>query len=177
MFLQSPHVSTYVQLKEAPVPRKIIIGLVVFALGAMAQNSLLRASPPIGAVVQTWSYDPQTNVVTLKIANTSHKDITAFNITHKETYADGRVEQGELLEELMGKIIIAKEIQGNTSRGAENFRKMHGDGAFHPGEVRDEIVGAQPGFQKIEALVDVVTYADATAEATNNDGLGRIIDE
>ncbi len=48
----------------------------------------VRASPPIGAVVQTWHYDPQANIVTLKIVNTSHKDITAFNIAIKETYAD-----------------------------------------------------------------------------------------
>ncbi len=35
-----------VKKKEATVPRRIIISLVVFALGALAQNSLLRASPP-----------------------------------------------------------------------------------------------------------------------------------
>ena len=159
------------------MPRRIIISLVVIALGAWAQNSLLRASPPIGAVVQTWSYDPQTNVVTLKIANTSHKDINAFNITHKETYADGRVEQGELLEELIGKIMIAKELQGDTSRGAEYFRKVHGDGAFHPGEVRDEKLGVQPGLKDFQAVIDVVTYSDGTADANNNDALGRIVDE
>ena len=29
----------------------------------------------------------------------------------------------------------AKELQGDTSRGAETFRKLYGDGAFHPAKV------------------------------------------
>ena len=148
----------------------------VIALALGASTSLL-ASPPIGAVVQTWNYDSKTNSVILKVVNTSHKDITAFNIAINETLADGRVDKSEMLEELVGKIIAAKELQGDTSRGAETFRKLYGDGAFHPGEVHDEIVGAQPGFQNIEAVVDVVAYLDGTAEATNNDALGRIVDE
>jgi hypothetical protein len=148
----------------------------VIAIALGASTSLL-ASPPIGAVVQTWNYDSKTNSVILKVVNTSHKDITAFNIAINETLADGRVDKSEMLEELVGKIIAAKELQGDTSRGAETFRKLYGDGAFHPGEVHDEIVGAQPGFQNIEAVVDVVAYLDGTAEATNNEALGRIVDE
>ena len=157
------------------MPRTIITLLSLFAFGA---STALRASPPIGAVVQSWHYDPQANLVTLKIVNTSHKDITAFNIAIKETYADGRVEEHEMLEELVGKIIAAKEFQGDTSRGAETFRKLYGDGAFHPGEVRDEKLGVQPGLKDYQAVIDVVAYMDATADADKNDAaLGRIIDE
>lgn len=154
--------------------RCIMYGLVLMFLFASASRA---QSPPIGAAVQTWHYDPTTNLVTLKIVNTSHKDITAFNIAIKETYADGRVEEHEMLEELVGKIIAAKELQGDTSRGAETFRKLYGDGAFHPGEVRDEQLGVQPGLTKYQAVIDVVTYMDGTADATNNDALGRIVDE
>jgi hypothetical protein len=154
--------------------RSLLYGLPLVFLFASASRA---QAPPIGAAVQTWHYDTKTNSVILKIVNTSHKDITAFNIAIKETLADGRVDTSEMLEDLVGKIIAAKELQGDTSRGAETFRKLYGDGAFHPGEVHDEIVGVQPGFQTIEAVVDVVTYVDGTAEATNNDALGRIIDE
>jgi hypothetical protein len=154
------------------------MNLIRFAVLLLFSVVSARAgTPPIGAVVQTWNYDPKTNSVTLKVVNTSQKDITAFNIAIKETLADGRVDKGEMLEELVGKIIAAKELEGDHSRGAESFRKLYGDGAFHPGEVHDEIVGVQPGFRRIEAVVDVVTYVDGTAEATNNDALGRIIDE
>jgi len=133
----------------------------------------LRASPPIGAVVQTWHYDPLTNMVTLKIANTSHKDITAFNIAIKETYADGRVEEHEMLEELVGKIIAAKELQGTTE--GESFRTRFGNGAFHPGEVRDEKLPVQPGLTNYQAVIDVVAYIDGTADSANDDALERIV--
>jgi hypothetical protein len=152
--------------------RPFMYGLVlVFASVSWAQ------APPLGAVVQTWNYDTKTNLVTLKIVNTSHKDITAFNIAIKETYADGRVEQHEMLEDFVGKILAAKELQGDHSQGAEAFRKMYGDGALHPGEVHDELMGVQPGLNKVEAVVDVVTFIDGTAQSNNKDALGRIVEE
>jgi len=149
----------------------------ILALCSLAVGWAQAPPARIGAVVQTWKYDPLTNTVTLKIVNNSHKDITAFNIAIKETYADGRVEQHEMLEELLGKILAAKEIEGDHSRGAEAFRKFYRDGAFHPGEEREEKLGVQPGLKDYQAVLDVVTYMDSTAEATNNDGLQRIIDE
>jgi len=115
--------------------------------------------------------------VTVKIVNNSHKDITAFNIAIKETYADGRVDKHEVLEELLGKIVRAKELQGDTSRGAENFRRLYGDGAFHAGAVWDEKLPVQPGLTNYQAVIDVVTYMDGTAESTNDDALGRIVEE
>lgn len=158
--------------KNAGYMTKRLAYLIITLLFAFS----LRASPPIGAVVQTWHYDPLTNIVTLKIVNTSHKDITAFNIAIKETYANGRVNEHQMLEELVGKILVAKELQG-TAEG-ESFRKQYGDGAFHPGEARDEKLPVQPGLIDYQAAVDVVTYIDGTADApVNNDGLGRIIEE
>jgi hypothetical protein len=143
----------------------------------MAQNSLLRASPPIGAVVQTWNYDPTHNppLVTLKIVNNSHKDITALNISIKETYADGRVDKHEMLEEFLGKIILVKEAQGTANEA--NFRNLYGDGTLHPGAVWDEKLPVQPELTDYQAVVDVVTYMDGKAESTNDDALGRIIEE
>jgi hypothetical protein len=154
---------------------RYVTSVFVLAL-ALGASTSLHASPPIGAVVQTWHYDPLTNIVTLKIVNISHKDITAFNIAIKETYANGRVQEHEMLEELVGKILVAKELQG-TAEG-ESFRKQYGDGAFHPGEARDEKLPVQPGLTDYQAVIDVVTYIDGTADApVNNDGLGRIVEE
>jgi len=56
----------------------------------------------MGAEVQSWHYDPAPTIVTLKIANSSHKDITAFNIAIKEAYADGHVNNHELLSDFVG---------------------------------------------------------------------------
>jgi hypothetical protein len=154
--------------------RSLMYGIVLVFASAV---SVLSQQSPIGAEVQTWNYDTKTNLVTLKIVNTSHKDITAFNIAIKETYADGRFEQHEMLEDFVGKILAAKELQGDHSRGAEAFRKMYGDGALHPGEVHDELMGVQPGLNKVEAVVDVVTFIDGTAQSNNKDALGRIVEE
>jgi len=141
----------------------------VFAFGASA----LRASPPIGAVVQTWHYDPLTNIVTLKIVNTSHKNITAFNIAIKETYADGHVSSHEQMTDSSGALAVIEEVKGTADE--DNLRKQVGDGVLHPGETRNEIIHVQPGLTTFEATVDVVAYADQTSEATNNDGLQRLI--
>lgn len=154
-----------------------LIFLAVFGIVLGGSTSAV----PIGAEVQTWSYDPQTNLVTVKIVNISHKDITAFNIAVKETYTDGRVEQHELLRELIGKILHAKQLQEklqrDTSEKAEALRKFYGDGAFHPGEVRDEKFPVQPGLKDYQAVIDVVAYMDGTADSANDEALKRIIDE
>jgi hypothetical protein len=73
--------------------------------------------------------------------------------------------------------LLSLLLQGDHSWGTESFRKLYGDGAFHPGEVRDEQLGVEPGLTNYQAVIDVVTFIDGTAEATNNDALGRIVDE
>src|SRR5712691_9269856 len=82
----------------------------------------LQASPPIGLVVQTWNYDPQTNVVTAQIVNVSKKDITGYNISIKETYADGRVSSHQLMADTAGAPAFLQELQGTV--GEENLRKL-----------------------------------------------------
>ena len=154
------------------MPRKTIITLL--SLLAFAFASSLRASPPIGAVVQTWHYDPLSNIVTLKIVNTSHKDVTAYNISIKETYADGHVNTHELLCEYAGKMVLVQEFKGTPDEA--EIRKQLGDGVSHPGESQNEIIGVQPGLQNFEAVVDVVAYTDQTAEATNNAALQRLLE-
>ena len=153
---------------------RYFITVSVIALALRAPSSL-HASPPIGAVVQTWSYDRQTNFVTLTIINTSQKDITAFNMAIKETYADGSVSQHEVLEELVGKILVAQELKGTAQEAG--FRRHYGDGVFHAGETRDQKVAVLPGLTDFQAVIDVVTYIDGTADSNNNDGLQRIVDE
>jgi hypothetical protein len=130
-------------------------------------------SPPNGAVVQTWHYDSQANAVTAQVVNVSHKEITGYNISIKETYADGHVSSHEMLFDYVGRIALVQEVQGTADEA--DIRKQFGDGLFHPGESRNEIFGVQPGLKDFEAVVDVVAYADQTVEATNNDGLQRLL--
>jgi hypothetical protein len=123
----------------------------------------------LGAIVQTWHLDPVTNMVTLTIANVSHKDITAFNIAIKEIYADGSENTHELLEDYSGRLAFIKEHQNDIA-----IRQQFGDGLFHPGETREELIAVQPGLRDIQSVVDVVKYADSTDETTNPEGLKRL---
>ncbi len=132
--------------------------------GAQAQTKQL------GAVLQTWHLDPVTNTVTLTIANVSHKDITGFNISIKEIYSDGSENNHELLEDYAGRVAFIKEHQN------DDLGRKYGDGLFHSGETREELIQVQPGLRDIQAVVDVVKYADQASEATNQDGLKRLQD-
>jgi len=133
-----------------------------------------RSAPLESVVVESWNYDPQTNMVTLHIVNTSHKDVTGYNISIKETYADGHIDNHELMSDFVGKLKFLQEIKGTADEA--RIRKELGDGLFHPGETRNELVGVQPGLKDFQAVVDVVAYADQTSEATNSDGLQRLVD-
>src|SRR5260370_35426601 len=74
----------------------------------------LRASP-IGAVVQTWHYDPQTKLVTAQIVNESNKDITPYNISIKETYADAHVKSHALMTDTAGGTSSLHELTRPTA--------------------------------------------------------------
>lgn len=146
----------------------------MLALSLFLCAPLTRSLPVTGVAVQTWHYDPQTNMVTLQIVNASRKDITGYNISLKETYADGHVENHEVLSDFVGRIKFLQDIKGTPEEA--RIRKELGDGLFHPGEVRKELVGVQPDLKDFQAEVDVVAYADQTREATNSDGLQRLAD-
>jgi hypothetical protein len=155
--------------------RSIMFGLVlVFASASFGQCPHL-SSPlqPLGAFIEAIECDPKTNSVTVTIGNVSHKDITAYNLSVKETLADGSTDSSELMADYVGRIALVKEAQGTADEA--DIRKQLGAGLFHPGETRKEFVGVQPGAKDIQIVVDSVTYADHTSETTNGDGLQRII--
>ena len=159
-----------------PVLKGISFGLVlVFASASFGQCPHPSSPPlqPLGAFIQVIQCDPKTNMVTVTIANVSHKDITAYNLSVKEILANGSTDSSELMTDYVGRIALVKEAQGTPDEAA--IRKQFGDGLFHPGETREEMVGVQPGAKDIQVVVDSVTYADLTSETTNVDGLQRII--
>src|ERR1700736_2717243 len=150
--------------------RSTIFGLIIILASASWAQS-----PHVGAVVQTWHLDTATNSITVKIVNNSHKNITGYSMTVKETYADGHVDSFEHSADFVGIIAFLKDYQGTTDEA--NLRKsVNGDGLFHPGEIREDIVGVQPNLMKFEAVVDVVTYADQSTDTTNGDALQRLVD-
>src|SRR5689334_4958999 len=64
--------------------RKALLIIIASALVSTG----LRASTP-GAVLESWKYEPKTKTLSLKMVNTSNKDITAYNIVFTLKYVDG----------------------------------------------------------------------------------------
>ncbi len=116
-------------------------------LGVLA--SPLRASSPIGAVVQDSHYDAAKGVVTFSILNTSKKDITDLTLLVRLILTDGTAQ---------------------THEYGSNF----GNG-IAPGAVfaMDVPLGQQQ-IQIASATVDLVVYADDTAEALNEEALASV---
>jgi hypothetical protein len=149
------------------LPYFFILSLTVLCIVAVPALPQVK-----GAVVQSQNYDAASNTVTLTIVNTSGKDITAYNISISETNANGQVNRHEMLCDYVGRLVLIKQVQGTADEAG--IRKQFGDGLFHPGESRNEITGAR-GLTHFQAVIDVVAYADGTAEASNNDGLQRML--
>src|SRR6267142_7174625 len=123
-----------------------------------------------GVVIEGWHYDPAQKAVILHLVNQSHKDVTAFNISILEKYADGStsyldgtpsdIHDHQMMEDMLGPTINAQ--MGVVSHGS-------GNGTFAAGTSRDypDLVGKD--VSGIDAVVDVVAYADGTAQVQNND--------
>jgi len=123
----------------------------------------------LGVVIESWYYDPVQKAVILHLVNQSHKDVTAFNISILEKYADGstsyldgtpsNIHDHQLMEDMVGLLI---NIQLGASPGS-------GKGTFVAGTSRDypDFVGKD--VSGIDAVVDVVAYADGSADVRDND--------
>ena len=109
----------------------------------------LRSSPSLGAVVQTWHYDATTKTVTIRVVNTSGKDITAFNLSVTVKYADGTSNFSERSEELLPSLIAGRDV-------------------FLAGTGRDEVIPETRDVIDVMAVVDLVAYSDLTADVGNN---------
>jgi len=132
------------------------------------EQSKLADSLP-GVVIESWRYDPAQKAVILRLVNQSHKDVTAFNISILEKYADGStsyldgtpsdIHDHQMMEDMLGLLI---SIQLGMSPGS-------GKGTFVAGTSRDypDFVGKD--VSGIDAVVDVVAYADGSADVLNND--------
>src|ERR1700730_10058661 len=131
--------------------RKIILPLALILLVAVSAVVSWAQAPPItGAVIQTSHYDPQTKTVTMRILNTPQTEITAYNISLTLTYADGTSSYTEGGTDFMNSI-----VNGLSDR-------------FMAGTSHDEVTHASKPVTNIKAVLDVVIYADQTAEVHND---------
>src|SRR5258707_7508134 len=130
----------------------------------------VRASPPIGAVVQSWHYDPLKTVLILRVLNISHKDITAYDISMTVKYADGTTNFSEVRTDFLP---LMATMQGGAD---DNMRRQFGNGTFEAGTSRDDTLGDQPKqVVDVTATLDVVAYADRTADMQNEPALDHLV--
>jgi hypothetical protein len=123
---------------------------------------------PLGAEVQSWHYDPIKGITTITIVNASHKDISAYSVMVMVFYADGTSNVTERTEDLLPGII-------STSVAGHSLTADGGNGAFAPGATRDLTSPDSKPMQNIQATIQVVAYADGTADVRNEESFKKIV--
>jgi hypothetical protein len=141
----------------------------------------------MGVVIESWHYDPVQKAVILHLVNHSQKDATAFNISIAEKYADGStnytdgtpsdIHDHQMMEDMLMAMINIQmglvrhgsgTIVAGTARDIGAMRAVRqgvesGNGTFAAGTSRDFIDHVSKDVSNIDAVVDVVAYADGTA--------------
>lgn len=140
-----------------------LVPFVILSAWASAAHSL-QASPPIGVVVEGSHYDSARQIVTFDLLNNSHKDISAYSMQVRITHPDGTVSTWEYGGDFLPYMIYAIE---NSQRD---------NGAPAPGATfKIDVPLGQQQVQTASASVDVVVYADDTADVLNEQIFKSII--
>jgi hypothetical protein len=131
-------------------PVELLSNRTVALVFTLACASVVRAQS--GALVQAWRYNPQTHLVEIRINNVSQKGITAFNMTVVMKHGDGTQDVGEA--------------------GAD-FSTGIGSLAAETGF--DTRLYSAKTVTNVEAVIDVILYADGTSEVHNKRAYDRIV--
>lgn len=136
----------------------------------LAFPSGAAAGPPRGATIRDARLNSNGNSATIRIVNSSNKDISAYVISVNVGYANGETNYSELLVDLLPLMMTKLE-----ESAASSLR----DGAFRAGETRSEVAAfkADPRnpAARVDADVVAVVYSDQTAEAQSEGALSRIV--
>jgi hypothetical protein len=158
-------------------PREMVFRVLAFSLlfsiCAFAPAQSLRASPPIGVVVQTWHYDPTTKVVTIRLVNTTQKDILAWNLSITETFADGSTSNHEVMTDLLDRMLTAQQAKGTVEEA--RITQRFGNGTFAAGAGFDQNIPEPKAVTNMQIVVDMVAYADRTADVQNEKAFAQVI--
>src|SRR6201987_179149 len=153
------------------VPMRVPFLLFVSLISA----GVARSHPLSGAVVQTWNYDPQSRLITIRILNTSDKDITALGVAANFTFTD-KAGQDQVSHVILLPDFLVQKVSLDRVRGTpEEERLLSGPEVLPAGGTYEEKTGVPPGFKDFSATIDVVVYADKTAETTNPHALQVLI--
>jgi hypothetical protein len=159
-----------------------------------AQNKLPNTL--LGVVIESWHYDAAQKTLTLHLVNHSNKTVTAFNISFAEKYADGStnpwyaegiphtLQDGGRMEDELNLLIQSNERRGGTGTmgvGPVVNGQIPGppSSVFAAGTTQDYLLmrGEEKEVADIEAVVDVVAYADGTADVQNDRAFRNLMAE
>lgn len=125
-------------------------------------------------VAVTWNYYPQPKTLFVHLTNNSGKDITAYNISVRNKYADGTQDDQccglQSSSEFLGGLIAAQMAKGTPS---EQFADR-ANNIFAAGTTRDQTILETKDISSVDAIVDVAVYADGTKDVENENALKRI---
>jgi hypothetical protein len=129
--------------------------LVLFLSTIHAQSQ----SPKMGVVIQSTEENSDKSTTTVHLLNISDKEVTAFNVSVQQTLPDGKtVTSSALTQENLGGY-------------------LHSGKAFSPNSTVDLQIGKTiPKPVDETPVVDVVIYADGTAQVQNQDRFKNIIE-
>ena len=150
----------------------------------------------MGVVIESWHYDPVQKTLTLHLVNHSNKVVTAFNISMSEKYADGstnpwyaegiphNLQDSQKMEDELNLFIQSKDERRGGRGIAVSGPVVNGQIAgpptsvFAAGTSRDYVMrGEEKEVADIEAVVDVVAYADGTADVQNDRAFRNLMAE
>lgn len=148
----------------------MVLCLLAFAIRTPCQAQDLPKVP----VAVTWNYYPQPKTLVLHLTNNSGKDITAYNVSIRNKYADGTHDDQccglQSSSEFLGGLIAAQMAKDTPS---EQFADR-GNNTFTAGATRDQTILETKDISSVDAVVDVAVYADGTKDVENSDALKRI---
>jgi hypothetical protein len=136
----------------------------------------------LGVVIESWHYDPQQKTLTLHLVNHSNKVVTAFNISWAVKYTDGstnpwhaegiphNLQDSQTMEDELN-LFITSERRGTgviVAGPIVNGQIPRPPSVFAAGTTRDYVMPEQKDVADIEAVVDMVAYADGTADVQND---------
>lgn len=142
---------------------KVKLPLLLLVLAVFLSTMHAQNSSNMGVVVQSTDDNPGASVATVHLLNISNKEVTAFNLSVQQTLPDGKTfKPSAHTEDMLGAYLLkGKALSPNSTFDVQM------------GKILVQI--PKPVDEKL--VVDVVVYADGTAQVQNQDRFKDIMDQ
>lgn len=153
-------------MRQSKVVLLALVAMVLCGSSTRAKAQIVT----IGVEVRAVRMAPDIRSAVVDLTNRSRKDVSAYAFAYDLTFLDGHHETGERIVEYLQGII--------TSQQALETR-WSGQGVFHPGESREELLTLSPDapVTGMTADVNVVIYMDRTADVGNEDAFNVLVSD